>query len=143
MNDNYNKPPPKQNRGLCFITYQDSSPLGFRLCTQFTVTFSLIKCSYLTNSILRFLYCANAICLYHNYPVTESSKFVYLFLLYCCCYLPSPLTLVCGGSPIIPLIPPSGQQLHHSSGSVHKSMGDNVVQLKRWCVMCVGVTGGA
>ena len=36
------------------------------------------------------------------------------------------------------LIPPSGQQLHHSSGSVHKSRGDNVVhmwmQLKRWCV---------
>ena len=39
-----------------------------------------------------------------------------------CCCLPTPLTLVCGGSPIIPfwstsqLIPSSGQQLHHSCG---------------------------
>ena len=40
----------------------------------------------------------------------------------CCCCLPTPLTLVCRGSPIIPILvhqpayPSSGQQLYHSSG---------------------------
>ena len=56
--------------------------------------------------------------------------------------LPTPLTLVFWGSPIIPLF-----GLHQASssitpaGSVHKSRGDRVVrmwvQLKRWCVSCV------
>ena len=39
------------------------------------------------------------------------------------------------------LFRPSGQQCCLSTGSVHKSRGDNVVrmwvQLKRWCVSCV------
>ena len=46
--------------------------------------------------------------------------------------LPTPLTLVCGGSPIIPLLV---HQPASQAGSVHKSRGDNVVrmwvQLKR------------
>ena len=68
----------------------------------------------------------------------------------CCCCLPTPLTHICGGSPIIPLFgPPASLSLHLASssitpaGSVHKSMGDSVmriwVQLKRWCVSCVWV----
>ena len=65
----------------------------------------------------------------------------------CCCCLPTPLTLVCVGSPIIPfwstsqVIPPSGQQLHHSSGVSPLIEGDNAVrmwvQLKRRCVSCL------
>ena len=61
------------------------------------------------------------------------------FFLYVCCCLPTPLTLVCGVSPIIPLLV---QQPAYPSitpaRSVHKSRGDNGVcmwvQLKRWCV---------
>ena len=63
---------------------------------------------------------------------------------YRCC-LPIPLTLVCGGSPIIPLLVHQPAYLASSSitpaGSVHESRGDSVVrmcvQLKRWCVSCV------
>ena len=57
-------------------------------------------------------------------------------------WLPTPLTLVCEGSPIIPLLVHQSTYLASSSitpaGSVHKSRGDSVVrmwvQLKRWCV---------
>ena len=59
-----------------------------------------------------------------------------------CCCLPTPLTLVSGGSPMIPIV--VHQPAYHSiwpAGSAHKSSGDNVVrmwvQLKRWCVSCV------
>ena len=55
-----------------------------------------------------------------------------------------PCLCVCGGGSDHPAIdplasfPPSGQQLHHSSGVFHKSRGDNLVrmwaQLKIWCV---------
>ena len=58
--------------------------------------------------------------------------------------LPTPLTLVCGGSPIIPLLVHQPAYLYLASssitpvGSVYKSRGDSVVrmwvQLKRWCV---------
>ena len=70
-----------------------------------------------------------------------------------CCCLPTPLTLVSGGggSLIFPLV------VHHPDfpsitpvGSVHKSMGDNVVhmwvQLKveeMMCLVSVGITEGA
>ena len=72
------------------------------------------------------------------------SKVPVSILLLC---LPTPLTLVCGGSPIIPLLVHQPAYLTSSSitpaGSVHKSMGDSVVrmwvQLKRWCVSCVWV----
>ena len=53
--------------------------------------------------------------------------------------LPTPLILVCGGSPIIPLLVHQTAYLSITpAGSVHKSRGDSVarmlVQLKRWCV---------
>ena len=58
--------------------------------------------------------------------------------------LPTPLILVCGGSPLIPHL--VHQPVYLSiwpAGSVHRSMGDSVVcmwvQLKRWCVSCVWV----
>ena len=64
--------------------------------------------------------------------------------------LPTPLALVCGGSPIIPLLVHQLAYLHLASnsitpiGSVPKSRGDNVVRmwvkLKRWCVSCVWVS---
>ena len=37
--------------------------------------------------------------------------------------LPTPLTLACGGSPIILLL------VHQPNGSVHKSRGDSVVRM--------------
>ena len=53
-----------------------------------------------------------------------------------CCCLPTPLTLVCGGHSVHPASgPPVNLSLHLASrstiptGSVHKSMGDNVVRL--------------
>ena len=56
----------------------------------------------------------------------------------------STLTLVYGGSLIILLLIHQLVCLASSSitpaGSVHKSRGDSVVQLKRWCV---GVAEGA
>ena len=69
----------------------------------------------------------------------------------CCCCLPTPLTLVCGGGGFDhPAFgPPASISLHLASSSItpawsiHKSRGDSVVrmlvQLKRWCVLCVWV----
>ena len=72
----------------------------------------------------------------------------------CCCCLPNPLTLVCGGgeSDHPAFGPPASLSVHLASnsitptGSVHKSRGDSVVRmwvkLKRWCVSCVCCRGG-
>ena len=62
----------------------------------------------------------------------------------CCVCLSTPLTLVCGGSLIIPLLVHQPAYLSITpAGSVHKSRGDSVVrmwvQLERWCVSCVWV----
>ena len=53
----------------------------------------------------------------------------HFFLSWTCC-LPTPLTLVCGGSPIIPLLvyQPAYPSIW-AAGSVHKSRGDNVVRM--------------
>ena len=63
----------------------------------------------------------------------------------CCCGLPTPLTLVCGVSPIIALLVHQPAYLASSSitsaGSVHKSRGDNVGAVEElMCVVCVDVT---
>ena len=73
--------------------------------------------------------------------VVRLSVHVHFNLGLCCC-LPTPLTLVSGGSSDIPACgPPASFSVHLASsavtpaGSVHKSRGDNVVrmwvQLKR------------
>ena len=64
-----------------------------------------------------------------------------------CCCLPTPLILVCGGSPAFG--PPASLYLHLASssitpaGSIHKSRSHSAVRmwvhLKRWCVSCVWV----
>ena len=69
-----------------------------------------------------------------------------LLLLFC---LPTPLTLVCGGCPIIPFLvhrpvyPFIWPQLHHSSGVCPQiqvwQCGALWVKLKRWCVSSVWV----
>ena len=75
---------------------------------------------------------------------------ILLKLFCCCCCLPTPLTLVCGGEFDHPSFgPPASLCLHQGSssitpaGSVHKSIGNNVVrmwvQLKRLGVSCVWV----
>ena len=61
--------------------------------------------------------------------------------------LPTPVTLVCGGSPIIPLLvhQPAYPSIWPATPLLNKCRGDSVVcmwvQLKRWCESCVLFTG--
>ena len=70
----------------------------------------------------------------------------------CCCCLPTPLTLVCGWGGVrsyrfwstTQLIPPSGQQLHHSSGICQQIgyRGGIVVMDVIWRRLCVSMIWG-
>ena len=72
---------------------------------------------------------------------------VLLYTLATC--LPTPLTLVSGGSPMIPLVvhQPAYPSIWPAAASLLQRLPTNPVvcmwvQLKRWCVSCVDVTGG-
>ena len=67
---------------------------------------------------------------------------------WCCCCLPTPLTLASGASPIFSLVVHQLTSLASSAvtsvGSVHKSRGDNVGAVEDMiCVVYVSVTKGA
>ena len=93
-------------------------------------------------------------CIYSNIYVNFPLINILHFLTFrqsprCCLFLclSSPLTLVCGGSPFIPLLVHQPASLSITpTGSVHKSRGDRVVrmwvQLKRWDVWYMCFIGG-
>ena len=78
----------------------------------------------------------------YNRNKRQLLTFIINYIMLLC--IPTPQTLVCGGVRSSHFWSTS-QQLHHSSGSVHKSMGDSVVRmwvlLKRWWVLQRGHSG--
>ena len=72
---------------------------------------------------------------YYGLLIGESLHKTSLIEAYCCCCLPTPVTLASGGNPMFPLVVHQASSTVTLAGSVHKSRGDNVVcmwvQLKR------------